>query len=232
MALIRPSASTRYTYDFVTANLPPGATRILEVGCGDGALAALLQADGLEVIAIDPDPEAVKAARAADVDARLISWPASMGVEFDAVLFTRSLHHIHALNEAVAAAGRALSDGGRIIVEDFRAEGGSDSGAAWFTELARSLFASGALTAETGLDELVEKLAPDAHEHELHSSSAIAEALGGFDTIATEAAYHFRYLEPHLRQPARAQKLLDQELSLIDAGSIDPLGKRFVACSS
>jgi SAM-dependent methyltransferase len=232
VALIKPSASTRYTYDFVTANLPQGATRILEVGCGDGALAALLQADGLGVIAIDTDPEAVKAARAADVDARLISWPASMGAEFDAVLFTRSLHHVHALGEAVAAADRVLRPGGRIIVEDFRAEGGSESGTNWFADLVRSLMADGGLTAETSLDELVGKVAPDANEHELHSSSAIAEALGAFGEVAaTDAAYYFRYLESHLRLPDNAQALLDQELSAMGSGAISPLGKRFVACA-
>ena len=34
MALI----STRYTYDFVTANLPRDSQSILEIGWGDGAL--------------------------------------------------------------------------------------------------------------------------------------------------------------------------------------------------
>lgn len=230
MALIQPSCSTRYTYEFVKANLPRGATRILEIGCGDGALAALLQADGLEVTAIDSDSEAVEAARASGVDAKLIAWPASMGLDFDAVLFTRSLHHIHPLDEAVAAAARALRPGGRIIVEDFRAEGGSEASASWFSELVRALIAEGAL--ETSLEELLEKLAPAEHDHELHSSSAIAEALNLFDTVeATDAAYYFRYLEPHLRHPGNAHELLDQELSLIDAGSIDHLGKRFVAYS-
>ena len=223
MALI----STRYTYDFVTANLPRGATHILEIGCGDGGLAELLQADGLEVIAIDSDPDAVEAAMAAGVDAKLIAWPASIGFDFDAVLFTRSLHHIHALDEAVAAAAGALRPGGRIIVEDFRAEGGSDSGANWFADLARSLFAEGSLDASPG--ELLDKLVPA--DHDLHPSFAIAEALSGFEVDATDAAYYFRYFEPHLRQPGKAQALLDQELSAIRDGSIDPLGKRFVACA-
>lgn len=223
MALI----ATRYTYDFVTSNLPRGAARILEVGCGDGALAVLLRADGLEVTAIDSDPEAVKAAITAGISARLATWPAPMEGKFDAVLFTRSLHHIQAIDEAVAAARDALLPKGRIIVEDFRAEGGSEKSARWFTHFVRALIADGAVAAS--LDELIEKL--DPADHDLHSSSTIAGALRGFEVEATEAAYYFRYLEPLLRQPDMAQALLDQELSLIDAGSIDPLGKRFVAAS-
>jgi SAM-dependent methyltransferase len=227
MALIKANVSTRYTYDFVTTKLPRGATRVLEVGCGDGALAALLQSDGLQVTAIDSDPEAVAAANAAGVDARLAAWPAPIDGTFDAILFTRSLHHIRELVEAVAAADRTLRPGGRIIVEDFRAEGGSDVSANWFFELARSLIAEGAL--QTSLEEMLEKLAPA--DHDLHSSSAIAEALSDVQVEATDAAYYFRYLEPHLRQPDMARDLLDRELSLIAAGSIDPLGKRFVTHS-
>lgn len=221
MALI----ATRYTYDFVTSNLPRGAARILEVGCGDGALATLLKADGLEVVAIDSDSGAVEAAKGAGVDARLVAWPAPMDIAFDAILFTRSLHHIHALDDAVAAARDTLRPGGRVIVEDFRAEGGTEASERWFADLARSLIEDDAV--ETSLEELLEKLAPP--DHDLHSSSAIAEALSDFETVATNAAYYFRYLEPHLRQPDMAQALLNQELSLIAAQSVDPLGKRFVA---
>jgi SAM-dependent methyltransferase len=225
VALIEAGASLRYTYEFVTANLPPGARRILEVGCGDGSLAALIQEDGLEVVAIDSDPGAVESAKAAGVDARLMAWPEPIGTEFDAILFTRSLHHIPALDEAVAAAGRALGPKGRVIVEDFRSEGGSEKSNGWFTELARSLVADNAVDANLG--QLLDKLAPA--DHDLHSSGVIAEALDGFDVVAGDAAYYFRYLEPHLRRPGMAQALLDEELARIDSGAIDPLGKRFVA---
>lgn len=227
MALTRASASTRYTYEFVTATLPSQSRRILEVGCGDGALAALLQADGLDVLAIDNDPQAVEAAIAAGVETRLVSWPSEMSERFDAVLFTRSLHHIEPLDEAVAAARDALQPNGRMIVEDFRAEGGGEDGARWFSDLARSMIADGALTPGTTIDELIEQLAPG--DHDLHSSSAIVAALRGIGSVeATDAAYYFRYLEPHLSQPAAGRELLERELALIAAGSIDPLGKRFV----
>ena len=222
-----PIASTRYTYDFVISHLPDFAKRVLEVGCGRGELAALLQGSGLEITAIDNNREAVEAAKAAGVDARLVDWPSEISERFDAVLFTRSLHHIESLEEAVAAARSALQPSGAIMVEDFRAEGGGEAGARWYSGLARSLLAEGLLTPETTLNELIEKLSPG--DHDLHSSTAIAEALTAIGPMeAIDAAYYFRYLEPHLRQPAKAAELLDQELAMIAAGSIKPLGKRFI----
>jgi SAM-dependent methyltransferase len=228
MALTQPSGSTRYTYDFVTSALPVAAGRILEIGCGDGALAASLQADGLDVLAIDSDPQAVETAKAAGVDARLLEWPCAIGTAFDAVLFTRSLHHIEPLDHAVEAAKQALRPGGRLIVEDFRAEGGDDAGERWFAGRARALIDQGALDAT--LDKLLERLGPG--DHDLHSSSAIAAALGTIGSVdATGAAYYFRYFEPHLRCPAQADELLAEEVSLISARSIEALGKRFVVAS-
>ncbi|WP_310467337.1 methyltransferase domain-containing protein [Sphingomonas sp.] len=217
-----PAASTLYTYRFVSDALPPGAGSVLEVGCGAGALAALLQADGLAVRAIDSDAYAVEQARRAGVAAEVAQWPAELGASYDAVLFTRSLHHIHDLAGAVAEARRVLKPGGRVIIEDFRAEGGTARADAWFTALARDLHASGSLGQPVELDT--------AHDHELHSSDAIAGALCAFATVErADAAYYFRYLEPHLREPAAAAALLEQELATIASGAIEALGQRFVA---
>jgi 2-polyprenyl-3-methyl-5-hydroxy-6-metoxy-1,4-benzoquinol methylase len=52
----------RDTYDFVRSNLRPHS-RILEVGCGNGALAARLQQDGHRLLAIDLSEDAVRQAR-------------------------------------------------------------------------------------------------------------------------------------------------------------------------
>src|SRR5690349_17075257 len=114
-----PDCGLRYTLEFVRRSLPEQALRLLEVGCGDGALAAALAADGLKVVAIDVDPEVVDIARASAVDARVAEWPNFEDGRFDAVLFTRSLHHVHDLMPSVEAAAAALNSGGRIIVEDF-----------------------------------------------------------------------------------------------------------------
>jgi 2-polyprenyl-3-methyl-5-hydroxy-6-metoxy-1,4-benzoquinol methylase len=78
------SCGARYSLAFVREALPDRARRLLEVGCGDGALAAMLAADGFEVVAIDAAEDAVARARARGVDARLAEWPQFDAAGFDA----------------------------------------------------------------------------------------------------------------------------------------------------
>ncbi|HEU4521674.1 MAG TPA: class I SAM-dependent methyltransferase [Thermoanaerobaculia bacterium] len=124
---------TAETLAFVLRWLPPAAS-VLEVGCGDGELAEELQKRGFRVIGIDSDPEAVDAARRRSVDARLASWPGQSGGEpphserFDAILFTRSLHHIDPLDAAVV---RARETGDMILIEDFALTEVSESFVRW-----------------------------------------------------------------------------------------------------
>lgn len=221
--------SLRYTRAFVRAALPEPCHNLLEVGCGSGELAQMLRRDGFEVIAIDSDPDAVAEARKRDVDARLMEWPGELAQRFNAILFTRSLHHIHDLEGALDAAMARLRRGGRMIVEDFRAEGASDSARTWFAGQCRLLHSSGALREGFDLAAILDRAAPNAHEHELHSSDAIRSALAGRGGVEEpDAAYFFRYLEPEFVASEAAQAFLDQELSLISSGTLDALGKRFV----
>jgi len=223
--------ATAYTYAFVRASLPAETGSILEIGCGDGELAAVLAADGFAVVALDADESCVAAAAARGLDARLAEWPEDLGRSFDAILFTRSLHHVHDLAGGVEAARRALNPGGRVIVEDFRAEGGSGRSSDWYEAMVRELLAGGALADGADAESMLGKLPPARHDgHELHGSFAIQAALEReFAVTATDAAYYFRYLEPHLREPGAAQWLLDIELEQISTGDIDALGKRSVA---
>jgi SAM-dependent methyltransferase len=222
-----PLPSLGYTLAFVNDALPATAQRILEVGCGTGELAAALKAQGLLVVAIDADPDCVAAARKAGVDARTSEWPTQIGTSFDAVLFTRSLHHIRPLGEAVESACEALTPGGKIIVEDFRAEGGDAPSKRWFASALDRLQADGVLTDQVAkwIDDMV---APDHHDHDLHSSQAIATALARAGSLeASDSAYYFRYAEPHL-PTHHAAALLDEECRAIADGRIHALGRRFV----
>src|SRR5439155_1204291 len=133
----RMQFETRYTYDFVRRFLPRGCRRILEVGCGTGELAARLSKDGYVVIAIDSDRDSVAAARRLGVNAHVATWPDFDQGQFDAVLFTRSLHHIHPLGESVRHAADCLANGGRIIVEDFAYESADEKTLRWFKSAIR-----------------------------------------------------------------------------------------------
>jgi hypothetical protein len=114
-----PSISTRRTLDWIRPS--PGArSRILEVGCGAGELAAALGARGHEVVAIDSSPEAVRQTRARGVDAREAVFPRFEAPPFDVVLFSRSLHHIEDLAGACVRAREIVQPGGFVLVEDWR----------------------------------------------------------------------------------------------------------------
>src|SRR6058998_3564490 len=142
---------TRYTYDFIKRFLPPGCHRILEVGCGEGEVAACLTQDGYPVIAIDSDGDSVAAARRLGVDARVATWPDFDERHFDAVLFTHSLHHIHLLHEAVRHAADSLVEGGVIIVEEFAHESTDEKTLRWFASTIRILEAASLLAEDDPL---------------------------------------------------------------------------------
>jgi SAM-dependent methyltransferase len=221
-----------YTYAFVVQHLPKAARDILEIGCGNGELAARLLEDGLRVLALDSDEACVASARAAGVDAKVATWPTPVDQLFDAVLFTRSLHHITPLDEAIDAAVATVKPGGRIIVEDFRIELESPRTNAWFIGLMRLFDASGLFADPGTLDTLIEKLDFGEHRHELHSSVAVVESLRRHGVVHEEvAAYYFRYVEAAIAEPLTAA-LCNYELAMIEAGAIDALGARFVLTPS
>ena len=110
---------TDETLKFVLKYLNSRNNRILEVGCGNGELALALQNSGFQVIAIDSSVEAVENAKALGVDARVAQFPNFDETGFDAILFTRSLHHIHELEQAVERAYQLLNNNGLVMLEDF-----------------------------------------------------------------------------------------------------------------
>jgi SAM-dependent methyltransferase len=232
---------TRYTYNFVERFLPRDCRRILEVGCGKGELAARLLKDGYSVVAIDSDQDSVVAARRLGVDARVATWPDFDGGDFDAVLFTRSLHHIHPLDKSVRHAAESLVEGGLIIVEDFAYESTDEKTLRWFSSVIRLLEATGSLTVGDDLrDKVLSKTQTlkawrANYESELHTAAAIdaqLEKLFG-RVIRESAAYYFRYITNAItateKHDAILQAFAEQEETLAAEGSIIALGRRFVA---
>jgi trans-aconitate methyltransferase len=97
---------------------PQPGERILDVGCGDGALTRRIMERGARVLGIDNSPEMVEAARAKGVDALLMDV-ASMPfqVEFDAAFSNATLHWVLEKERAAAAIHTALHSGSRFAGE-------------------------------------------------------------------------------------------------------------------
>jgi SAM-dependent methyltransferase len=87
--------------------LPPPPARILDAGCGEGALSRELADAGYAVTSIDADPAAVAAARSAGVPAVRADLASYDDKPFDAVVMLLSLHHMHPLGTALAELGPA-----------------------------------------------------------------------------------------------------------------------------
>src|SRR5689334_20604967 len=74
---------------------PKAGERILDLGCGDGALTAKLVAAGCTVVAVDASAEQVAGARTRGIDARVARAEAlPFDNEFDAVFSNAVLHWI------------------------------------------------------------------------------------------------------------------------------------------
>jgi SAM-dependent methyltransferase len=96
--------------EFVRVQLPPAPSRVLEVGCGDGRLAWALDELGHQLVAIDP--AAPDGAIFQAVSLEEFADPA----RFDAVVASRSLHHVHDLAGGLSKLQRLVLPGGRLIV--------------------------------------------------------------------------------------------------------------------
>jgi SAM-dependent methyltransferase len=97
---------------------PQPGERILDLGCGDGALTAKLVALGCDVVGVDSSPEQVAAAVRLGLDARVMDGHAlDFDGEFDAVFSNAALHWMRRPDDVIAGVARALRPGGRFVGE-------------------------------------------------------------------------------------------------------------------
>lgn len=161
--------------------LPEPPASMLEVGCGYGYLAEKLLAAGYEVAAIDPDPDAVLACQSRGVAARQTTLAEFHGPVFDAVVCSRSLHHIPDLVEASQQLVALLSDTGVLFIDEFDRAAADGATAAWFYGTRRLLTVTGAAVEDEDIPVGVDPLAQWRHDHEtdppMHSGAEMLDAL-------------------------------------------------------
>ncbi len=232
---------TRETVRFFTSHIPLGA-EILEIGCGEGRVAFDLLNRGYRLIGLDSDPELV--ARAQDRGARALvaSWPEFDSAPVDVIAFTRSLHHISPLREAVARARELIRPTGLLLIEDFAFDEANETTIVWFLKVLRSK--QGLALIKPVADQLVTDLLNSKdplavwhrnHNRGLHSITAMSQAVAEHFIIReTELVpYLYRYLVPVVAEipegAAFVKEVLQEEARLGKQGDVVLLGRRIVA---
>src|SRR5579871_4697376 len=92
--------------------------RILDLGCGDGALTAKLVAMGCDVVGVDASEPQIRGARAMGLDAQVMDGEhLTFNNEFDAVFSNAALHWMRRPDDVIAGVRRALRPRGRFVGE-------------------------------------------------------------------------------------------------------------------
>ena len=97
---------------------PKMGERILDVGCGDGALTHKIVERGADVVGVDNSPELVATARAIGLDVlEMDAADMTFDAEFDAAFSNAALHWMLDKDRVAHATFRALKPGGRYAGE-------------------------------------------------------------------------------------------------------------------
>lgn len=123
--------SVRSNHHVIRELLPLKGRRVVDVGCGEGALTRFLAGEGAHVVGVEPGRATIEKARAAPPVADE-EFVAGLGEKLpfpdasvDAVVYMNALHHVAVADqeEAVREAGRVLKPGGYFLVVEPLAEG-------------------------------------------------------------------------------------------------------------
>jgi trans-aconitate methyltransferase len=98
---------------------PQPGERILDLGCGDGALTEKIVAAGAQVLGVDASSDMIAAAKARKLDAHVADgYALAFNSEFDAVFSNAALHWMKRDPDAVIQGVRcALKPAGRFVAE-------------------------------------------------------------------------------------------------------------------
>lgn len=190
-------------FEAVILDAVPGGSRILDVGCGDGALVECLSAHGLDAVGVDP-----RAPASPRLIQERVEEVGSLG-DFDAVCAVMALHHTR-LEPVLAAILRLLRPGGRLIVDEFAWENYDERAASWL-----------ATHDHSGADNSVSGW---RLEHaDLHTGATIRSALTGAFKLRSEAQ------RPYLALMLGMHQLEHEEQAMIRDEALPALGWWLVA---
>lgn len=150
--------------------------RILDLGCGDGALTTALVSAGAQVVAVDASEDMIRAAWAKGLDARLGRGEAlGRAIEgealFDAVFSNAALHWMPEADAVTGEVARALRPGGRYVAE----MGGHGNVAAIRTALIAALESEAGV--ETDLSEIWIFPTPAEQTRRLEAAGFVVEEI-------------------------------------------------------
>ncbi len=140
-----PDVPSCADYAWLTRILPPAPARVLDAGCGEGALSRRLAEAGYHVTSVDADPAAVAAARSAGVPAVRADLASFDDEPFDAVVMLLSLHHMHPLHRVLDRVARLLRPGGMLVLDEYAWDWADDATIRWFYDTAAILAAAGVI---------------------------------------------------------------------------------------
>ena len=189
---------------FVLGSLPPPPARVLEVGCGAGALALAVEGAGYRILAIDPEaPEG-------PIFRRTTLEELDEGGPFEAAVAIYSLHHIESLNPALDRIASLLKPQGKLIMEEFGWDRVDQETAKWYGQ-------------QQGKRSVKSVLAEWGAEHErLHGHAEMRCAL---DERFAEHSLDWR---PYLYRCLERDDLEASEQTAIARGEIQAVGFRYV----
>jgi SAM-dependent methyltransferase len=196
---------------FVLAHVPPPPARVLEIGCGRGDLAHELAGAGHDVTAIDPEAPEGLLFRRVTLEDFVEPGP------FDAVVASRSLHHVPDLATAVDRIAALLRAGGVLVLNEFAKDRLEGPTAEWYYERRLALAAAGGRDAPATFGACVHEEHADIHAYEDMRRE-----------LDRRFAERLLVWVPYLHEELGEAVSEDAERALIDAREIQATGFRYV----